>query len=95
MINKKEVEHIAELARLGLEEDEIKMMDKELSSILDYFQSLEKAKVEDVEPTSHSVSMENITREDIGEKQSLEKVNQLLEAAPEREGRYIKVKNVL
>jgi aspartyl-tRNA(Asn)/glutamyl-tRNA(Gln) amidotransferase subunit C len=40
MIKKKDVEHIAKLARLGLTEKEREKMQKELSSILDYIEKL-------------------------------------------------------
>lgn len=95
MISEKEVKHIAELARLELSLKEIKKIEKELSLVLDYFQSLKKLNVEKIKPTSHSISIENVIREDFPEKQTKEKVNKLLKAMPEKEGRYLRVKAVL
>jgi len=95
MINKQEVEHITNLARLKLSPEEIKKMEKELSAILQYFDSLKKVDVKEVEPTSQSVFLENIMREDVAKKQPIEKVNKLLKAVPEKEGRYVKVKSIL
>jgi len=95
MISKKEVEHIAKLARLGLSQTEIKKLGKDLSSILDYFNLLKKVDVSKVEPTSHSVLVKNVMREDEAKKENLDDVNELVAAAPERKERYIKVKAVL
>lgn len=94
MINKEEVEHIAKLARLKLNAKEIKSMEKELSSVLGYFQFLNRLNVSKIKPTSHSISLKNIMREDKGKRQSEENVEKLLKAMPQREGRYLKVKSV-
>ena len=64
MISKKEVQHIAKLARLGLTEKEIVKFQQELSSILDYAEKLKKIDVVKVEATSHPLAVENVTRED-------------------------------
>ena len=66
MITKKEVQHIAKLARLGLTEKEIEKFQEELSSILGYIDKLKKIDVSKVNPTSHPLSVENITRKDEG-----------------------------
>ena len=64
MFEKKEVEKIARLARLELSDEEIKKMQKELGSILDYVELLEKLNVQDVKPTFHSIPLQNVMRED-------------------------------
>jgi len=64
MISKEEVKHIAKLARLGLTEKEIAKYQRELSSILDYVEKLKEVDVSRVEPTSHSIAMENVMRDD-------------------------------
>ena len=95
MITKKEVEHIAKLARLGLSPAEVKKMENELSAILDYFEKLKKIDVSKTQPFSNPHLLENVTREDQTKKQEIEKVNKLVKAIPEKEGRYAKVKAVL
>lgn len=95
MISKKEVEHIANLSRLSLSSQEIKKMEKDLSAILGYFDSLKKVDIREIEPTSHPVLIENIMREDVVKEQSTEKANKLLKAVPKKEGRYVKVKSIL
>jgi len=95
MITKKEVEHIAKLARLGLTQAEIKKFQKELSSVLDYFNLLKEVQVAGVNPTSHLVLVENVMREDEAKKTSPELANNLIKAAPDRKERHIKVKAIL
>lgn len=95
MISKKEVLHVAQLARLGLEKKEIEKFRKELSSILDYVEKLKEVKIEKVKPTTHSLLIENVFREDKRKPQPEEVVNKLVEAAPEKKKGYIKVKAVL
>lgn len=64
MISRKEVQHIAKLARLGLTEKEVDKFRKELSGILDYMAKLKEIEVAKVKPTSHPLKVENVTRRD-------------------------------
>ena len=93
MINKKEVQHIAELARLGLNEEEINKMEKELSSILDYMEMLKEVDAKDSATTNYSDLIENTMREDKIKKP--ENRDKLVEAFPEEKEGFIKVKTVI
>jgi len=95
MIDFKEVKHIAELARIDFSEQELKGLQKELFSILDYFNKLKEVDVKNIEPTSHSAVLKNVMREDKAKKKNLKMSEKLLELAPQTEGRFIKVKSVL
>ena len=95
MISKKEVEHIARLARLGLSQKEIEKFQKELSKILDYPAKLEEVDISKVEPTSHSVLVENVMRQDEPKPQSPESREDLIKAAPKEQKGHIKVKPIL
>lgn len=64
MLSIEEVKHIAKLARLGLIEKEVEKYRKDLSDILGYIEKLKEVDIEGVEPTSHSILLENITRKD-------------------------------
>jgi len=99
MISKKEVQHIAKLARLGITKKEEKKFQKELSSILDYFQSLQEVDVSGIEPTFHStedilIKKTEIMREDKENPQSEESADKLIELAPDKKGNHIKVRAV-
>lgn len=56
--------HVAKLARLGLDEDELGRMEGELSSILEHVDRIASLDLEDVRPTSHVVELENVLRAD-------------------------------
>ena len=93
MISKQEVQHIAKLARLGLTEKEIGKYQKELSSILDYIEKLKEVDVSKITPTSHSIEMENVTRNDESLKLKVQS-SKLLDLAPETKNGYLKVKSI-
>lgn len=95
MISKQEVEHIAKLARLGLTEKEIKKFQRELSKILDYIEKLKEVDISKVEPTSHSILVENIMRIDESKKGKIEIGKKLVEMAPEKKAGFLKTKSIL
>ena len=66
-ITRKEVEHVAHLARLHLDGEELDIMTEQLDMILSYVAKLEELDTEGVEPTTHAFSITNAFREDIVE----------------------------
>jgi aspartyl-tRNA(Asn)/glutamyl-tRNA(Gln) amidotransferase subunit C len=64
MIDRKQVLHVARLARLELSETEVERMASELSGILDHVDRISELDLEGVEPTSHVVALENVWRPD-------------------------------
>lgn len=95
MLSRHEVQHIAKLARLHLSDEELERYRTDLSSILDYVAQLQDLDVSDVQPMSHSVEVENVFREDVSRSESPQRVNALFEAAPKKEGGYIRTKGIL
>lgn len=100
MITKKEVQHVAKLARLHLGSKEIGKMQKDISSILDYFNLLKEVNTEKIELTFHfreteSYYIPDVMRKDEVRKQSPEIVKKLIEMAPKKQKRYIQVKSIL
>jgi len=63
-LTREEVLHISLLARLGLSEDDVVKFQEQLSQILDNFEVLRQLDTEDVPPTSHTLPLENVTRDD-------------------------------
>jgi aspartyl-tRNA(Asn)/glutamyl-tRNA(Gln) amidotransferase subunit C len=59
-----DVLHIAKLANLPLRKDEIEKYEKQLSSILEYIEKLQKVNTENVAETSQVTNLENVTRND-------------------------------
>lgn len=98
MLTEKDVQHIAELARIKLTEKEKEKFKKELSSILDYVKKLNELDTERVEPLYQTTGIVNALREDKHRKdfEMNEDLNKkLIGQAPHRQDRFIKVKNVL
>lgn len=94
MISREEVKHISKLARLGLNDKELDKLKGELSKVLDYIDKLKEVNVEGIEPTSHPVLIENITRGDqINEKSKMDK-EIFSELVPEEQKGYLKVKSI-
>ena len=83
MIDREQVLHVAKLARLRLDDDEIEKMSSELSGILDHIEKIEELDLDGVEPTSHVVTLENVLRED--EPRPSWPREQILRGAPEPE----------
>lgn len=55
---------MAKLARLGLTDEEVERMAGELSGILEHVDRIAELDLDDVEPTSHVVELENVWRAD-------------------------------
>ena len=91
-ITKKEVEHIAKLARLELTGEEIEKMQKELSEILDYFNLLKRTKTKG--KISEVIKEKKALRKDQIKSQPESVVKKLVEAAPDKKENHIKVKAV-
>lgn len=63
-ISKEVIEHVAQLAHLGLEPDEVDEMTAQLSSVLDHVTRLQEVDTSEVPPTSHVVPLQNVMRDD-------------------------------
>ena len=65
MIDWEQVLHVARLARLRLSDEEVERMTGELSGILEHVDRIAELDLDDVEPTSHVVELENVLRPDV------------------------------
>jgi aspartyl-tRNA(Asn)/glutamyl-tRNA(Gln) amidotransferase subunit C len=64
VIEREQVLHVARLARLGLSEAEVERMAGELSGILEHVDRIAELDLDDVQPTTHVVDLENVLRPD-------------------------------
>lgn len=94
-LDKKQIEHIARLARLELTEKEMQTYGSQLSDILNYINRLQEVDVSNVEPTAQVTGMENVFREDKVKEWDKDERQAALEQAPELENGQVKVKRVL
>lgn len=92
-ITKKEVEHVARLARLTPSEDEKETLTNQLNSILTYMEKLNELNTKDVEPTSHVFPIQNVFKEDIL-KDSLPR-EKALSNAPDRTEEFYRVPKII
>ena len=63
-ITTKSVEHLAELARIALTQDEVTSLTAELGSILAHVAKVSEVAGADVPATSHPIALSNVTRAD-------------------------------
>lgn len=90
-MNIKDVETLAELARIEISEDEKLALLKDMGGILDYVKQIESVELEDINLEHNTY---NAWREDVPQDRefSLESIK---EQFPERQGDFLKVKKIL
>jgi aspartyl-tRNA(Asn)/glutamyl-tRNA(Gln) amidotransferase subunit C len=93
MLTKKQVEHVALLARLELNDEEKEKYATQLNAILEYVEALNKLDTKNVPPTAHVLPLKNVFRED--------KVcdhmpnDQAISNGPVTEGNYFRVPKII
>jgi aspartyl-tRNA(Asn)/glutamyl-tRNA(Gln) amidotransferase subunit C len=92
-ITRKDVENVALLSRLELDENNIEKLTGQMNAILDYVDMLSKVNTEGVEPTAHVLPLKNVMRADEA-KPSLPR-ELALANAPEQEDGYFKVPKIM
>ena len=93
MISREDVAHVARLARLALDPDELERMRTQLDGILAYVDQLRALDVEGVEPTSHAVPLVNVLREDTVVPPLAQEA--MLANAPDRVGELFRVPRII
>ena len=89
MIDRDQVLHVARLARLRLDDAELERMAGELSVIIEHVERINELDLDEVEPTSHVVGLENVLRPD-EPRPSLPR-ERALEQAPDTDGSGFRV----
>lgn len=64
MIGREEVLHIAKLAKLKLQPEEVELFQKQLSDCLEYFKKLAELDTSTVAPMKHILDLHNVMRPD-------------------------------
>lgn len=82
-ISKQEVLHVADLARLDLDEESIDRFAGQIGEILEYVDTLNRIDTKGITPTSHAIFLSNAFRND-EERQHLD-TDVALTNAPEKE----------
>ncbi|MCS6845092.1 MAG: Asp-tRNA(Asn)/Glu-tRNA(Gln) amidotransferase subunit GatC [Caldilineales bacterium] len=84
-----DVEHIAHLARLALTPEEVEQYRRQLSAILDYFETLKQVDTSAVPPTATVLPLRTVMRQD-AVRPGLS-TEDALANAPDREDGYFRV----
>lgn len=94
-ISEAEVKHIADLARIGLSEEEVVQFAEEMSDILGYVEKLGEVNTEGVEPVAQVTGMVNVLREDEARDFGDEGRQIIVENFPDRQDGSIRVRQIL
>jgi aspartyl-tRNA(Asn)/glutamyl-tRNA(Gln) amidotransferase subunit C len=86
-LSRRDVEHVAHLARLGLTDDELSLLEGQLNHILEQYAKLAELDTDAIPPTAQTIELENILREDVA-RPSLT-VEEALANAPLAAGGYV------
>ncbi len=91
MLTTKEIDHLANLAKLQLSDAEKERYARELSGILEFVGLLEKLDTTGVEPTAHVTGLTGGAREDRVIESDSAMRKRLLDAVPKRAGDLVEV----
>jgi aspartyl-tRNA(Asn)/glutamyl-tRNA(Gln) amidotransferase subunit C len=64
-ITRADVQHVARLARLGLDDNEMDLLAAELDHILDAMQALRQLDTSAIPPTAQVIPLRNVMRDDV------------------------------
>ena len=63
-----DIEHVAKLARIKLTDSEKEKISKQMKTIIEHIEKLNKLDTQNVEPTAHVMGISNVFREDVAAK---------------------------
>ena len=92
-IDKDTVKHVAHLARINLQTQELEKLSRQLHDIVGFIDTLKQVDVAGVEPTSHIVPVNNVLRDDTA-RESLPH-EKTLKNAPAKDGTFFVVPTVI
>lgn len=92
-VTKKDVEKIAQLAKLKFEDSEMDEFIKDMNNILTYMDKLNELDTENVEPLSHPNEDSNVFRND--ELQQSITTEDALKNAPDKDDKFFRVPKVI
>ena len=92
-ITTEEVKHVAALARLEFNEEDVQQFTHQLARIIDYIGKLNELDTTDVPPTSHVLAIRNVVKPDVAE--SSYPRDDILQGAPSTEEGYFEVPIVI
>jgi aspartyl-tRNA(Asn)/glutamyl-tRNA(Gln) amidotransferase subunit C len=64
-LSRSDVEHVAHLARLGLSDEEVTLLEGQLNHILEQYAVLSTLDTDDIPPTAQVIELEGVLRDDV------------------------------
>jgi aspartyl-tRNA(Asn)/glutamyl-tRNA(Gln) amidotransferase subunit C len=95
MITKEDIQNLADLARIQVEEGEIERLRSSMEAILSYVSEVRAVSGEEVTNTLEPGTLRNVFREDAEPHEAGRYTAGVLKNAPDKEGEYVKVKKIL
>jgi len=92
-LSRDEVKHIAQLARVGVTEEDVTRFQAQLSIILDHFKALGEIDTGGVPPTAHTLPLANVERDDNARPSF--PTESVLANAPRQQEHFLRVRKVL
>lgn len=92
-ISQDQVEHIARLARLELQPEELPGLREQLGKILSYVDQLSKLDTGNISPASHALPLNNVFREDHTDHRLSQ--TEVFQNAPDLEGAFFRVPQIM
>lgn len=92
-LSRADVEHVAYLARLGLSDTEVSVLEGQLNHILEQYGVLSELDTDDIAPTAQVIELDGVMRDDVVRPGF--SVDEALANAPERSGDHLVVPAVI
>ena len=92
-ITKEQVNHIAHLSRLEIQEDEVDGYIEKLEKVVDLFNEQNSVDTENIKPTYHVLDLVNVFREDVAQ-EGMDR-EEVLKNSKETEAGQFKVPTIL
>ena len=92
MITNKDIEYVASLAKLKVSESEMETLTSQMDGIVEFANKISELDTENVEPTNHILTVQNVMREDVVVP-SYDR-NEIIKNAPKKEAGCIIVPSV-
>lgn len=93
-MKKEDIAHLAKLARIEISEDEAETLATNITSILGYVSEIEEI-AGATQPEKKVGALFNVMRPDTDPHEAGMYTEDLLSAAPQRHGQYVKVKKII
>ncbi len=93
-LTEEEVRHVAFLARIGVTDNDVAQYQKDLASVLAYFEELNEIDTTNVAPIGHITGMTNVFRGDVAHDADDDTRARIMASVPETREGYIKVKSL-